>query len=42
MEKLTKHVEKVIKEAIKLEIDGQGFFNHAAGVTRNALGKKCF
>jgi rubrerythrin len=42
MEKLTKHVEKVITEAIKLEINGQSFFNHAAGVTHNELGKKMF
>jgi len=42
MEKLTKHVEKVITEAIKLEINGQSFFNHAAEVTHNELGKKMF
>jgi rubrerythrin len=32
----------VIKEAIRLEINGRAFFNHAAEVTHNELGKKMF
>jgi rubrerythrin len=35
-------VLKVIKEAIKLEINGRSFFNHATDVTHNELGKKMF
>jgi len=35
-------VEKAIKEAIKLEINGRKFFNHAAEVTNNERGKKMF
>lgn len=42
MEKISKAVEKVIKEAIKLEINGQKFFLHAEEVTRHELGKKMF
>lgn len=42
MEKLTKQVERVIAEAIKLEINGRSFFNHASEVTHNDLGKKMF
>jgi rubrerythrin len=35
-------MRKFIEEAIKLEIDGQAFFNHAAAATGNSLGKKMF
>ena len=42
MEKISKQVENVIKEAIKLEINGRNFFSHAAEVTHNELGKKMF
>jgi len=35
-------IRKFIEEAIKLEINGQAFFNHAAQTTRNELGKKMF
>ncbi len=42
MEKLTKQVESVIREAIKLEINGRNFFNHAQEVTHHELGKKMF
>lgn len=42
MENLSKPVKELIKEAIKLEINGKVFFNHAAEVTQNELGKKMF
>jgi len=42
MEKLSKQVEKVIIDAIKLEIEGKAFFIRAADVTHNELGKKMF
>ncbi len=42
MKKMSKQVEKAIKEAIKLEINGRSFFNHAAEITQNQLGKKMF
>jgi rubrerythrin len=42
MEKVSHQVEKAIKEAIKLEIDGRKFFQHAEEVTRHELGKKMF
>jgi rubrerythrin len=32
----------VMREAIKLEINGRSFFEHAADVTHNNLGKKMF
>lgn len=32
----------VMREAIKLEINGRRFFEHAAEITHNALGKKMF
>ena len=42
MTKISDQVLTVIKEAIKLEINGRAFFNHAAEVTHNELGKKMF
>jgi rubrerythrin len=39
---VTSQVVNVIKEATKLEINGRAFFNHAAEVTHNELGKKMF
>jgi rubrerythrin len=42
MEKVSHQVEKAIKEAIKLEIDGRKFFQHAEEVTSHELGKKMF
>jgi rubrerythrin len=42
MTRISHDVKTLIQEAIKLEINGQAFFNHAAEVTRNELGKKMF
>ena len=42
MSTLTPDVIKLIKEAIRLEIKGRNFFNHAAEVTENKLGQKMF
>jgi rubrerythrin len=42
MTSLTNQVTEFIKEAIKLEIRGREFFNHAAELTHNAHGKKMF
>lgn len=42
MEKMSHQVEDAIKEAIKLEINGRNFFQHAEEVTRHELGKKMF
>jgi len=42
MTKISKDVENVIREAIKLEINGRKFFNHAAEVTHHPRGKKMF
>lgn len=42
MKKISGDVKTLIQEAIKLEINGQAFFNQAAEVTRNELGKKMF
>lgn len=42
MEEISKQVENAIKEAIRLEINGRNFFNHAADITQNELGKKMF
>ncbi len=42
MDKLSQDVKTLVSEAIKLEIDGQAFFNHAAAATANELGKKMF
>jgi rubrerythrin len=42
MSKISQDVKTLIQEAIKLEINGQAFFNHAAALTHNELGKKMF
>lgn len=42
MGKLSLQVENAIKGAIRLEIDGRKFFNHAAEVTQHERGKKMF
>ncbi len=42
MKKISPEVKALIQEAIKLEINGQAFFNHASEVTHNELGKKMF
>jgi rubrerythrin len=42
MKKVSKEVKTLIQEAIKLEINGQAFFNQAAEITHNELGKKMF
>jgi rubrerythrin len=42
MKKMSKQVEKAITEAIRLEINGRSFFNRAAEITQNELGKKMF
>ena len=42
MDKISHDVKTLISEAIKLEINGQAFFKHAAEATANELGKKMF
>ncbi len=42
MTKISQDVKTLIQEAIKLEINGQAFFNQAAALTHNELGKKMF
>jgi rubrerythrin len=42
MKKISKDVKTLIQDAIKLEINGQAFFNKAAEITHNDLGKKMF
>jgi rubrerythrin len=42
MDEISKQVENAIKEAIRLEINGRNFFNHAAEMTHNEHGKKMF
>ena len=42
MEKMTKQIENAIREAIKLEINGRKFFNHAADVTSHETAKNMF
>jgi rubrerythrin len=42
LEEISKQIENAIKEAIRLEINGRNFFNHAAEMTHNELGKKMF
>jgi rubrerythrin len=37
-----KEIINVAKESIRLEINGRSFFEHAAAVTHNELGKKMF
>lgn len=42
MEKIDNQVIPIIKEAIKLEINGRKFFEHAREISQNSLGKKMF
>jgi len=42
MKQISDKVIEVMRGAIKLEIDGRAFFDHAAEVTQNELGKKMF
>ena len=42
MTKLSQDVKTLIQDAIRLEINGQAFFNEAAALTHNELGKKMF
>jgi len=42
MIKINEQVEELVREAIKLEIRGREFFNQAADMTHNSLGKKMF
>jgi rubrerythrin len=42
MTKISEQVKEFVREAIKLEIRGREFFNQAADMTRNSLGKKMF
>jgi len=42
MAEVTGEIIEVIKESIKLELDGQSFFEHVADATHNELGKKMF
>ena len=42
MGKISSEILNVIKEAIKLEINGRIFYEHSAEVTENKLGKKMF
>lgn len=42
MQEISKPVLDAIKGAIKLEIDGRKFFNHASDVTEHEKGKKMF
>jgi len=42
MTKISRDVKTLIQDAIRLEINGQAFFNEAAAITHNELGKKMF
>jgi rubrerythrin len=42
MNRIDNQVLGIIKEAIKLEINGRKFFQHAQEVSQNSLGKKMF
>jgi rubrerythrin len=42
VKEISGQVVNVIRHAIKLEINGRSFFNHATEVTHNELGKKMF
>jgi rubrerythrin len=42
MAKISKDIENAIREAIKLEINGRKFFDHAAEITHHPRGKKMF
>lgn len=42
MKKMSRQVEEAVREAIKLEINGRKFFEHAEEMTEHELGKKMF
>lgn len=42
MKQISEQVENAIIEALKLEINGRKFFNHAADITTHEKGKKMF
>jgi rubrerythrin len=42
MAEITGEIIEVIRESIKLELNGQSFFEHVADATHNELGKKMF
>ncbi len=42
MAELTGEILDIIKKSIRLELDGQSFFEHVADATHNELGKKMF
>jgi rubrerythrin len=42
MPRISQDVRSLIQDAIWLEINGQAFFNEAAAITHNELGKKMF
>ena len=42
MKEVSEDILRIIKEALKLEVNGQEFFNRAAELTHNELGKKMF
>ena len=42
MTRISQDVKTLIQDAIRLEINGQAFFNQAAEITHNELGKKMF
>ena len=42
MTKISQDVKALIQDAIRLEINGQAFFNEASALTHNELGKKMF
>jgi rubrerythrin len=42
MENISDEILNVIKYATKMEINGRSFYEHAAEITRNDLGKKVF
>lgn len=42
MDRIDNQVMGIIKDAIKLEINGRKFFQHAQEVSQNSLGKKMF
>ncbi len=41
MDKISQDVKTLISEAIKLEINGQAFFNHAAEATQTSWARRC-
>ena len=42
MKEISNQTVDIMREAIKLEINGKAFFDHAAEMTHNELGKKMF